>query len=258
MQNGGLITNTRNIPTSISASGIWSLQDQYDAMINSSWPEVESYAKVIGTSAPAHGSTSNGQTPSGWTNVWNGNRDDGNTNIPLGFNWTIASTAHNSVYVGSNNYLTFGIGSNRYNLYSFTQFNSADPAARILMTMTSDNSYQYLSYKQFTGSSGNIEYTRIRFEGNASTSGTVGAGNIVWECTFFNPVYTFNLPQVEFRCGVNGRGTGFTMGIGGNNSTGAYASHASLVNQSVVYTATNISGTAWTHHVGSKVVITAE
>jgi len=258
MQNGGLITNTRNIPARFSASGIWSLQDHYDAQINSSWPLVESYAVVTGTSAPAHGSTSNGTSITGWTDLWTSNKDDGFVNIPLGFNWTIASTAYNSVYVGSNNYLTFGSGSSRYNNYSFTTFNSENPAARILMTMTSDNSYQWVNYKQFTGTSGNVEYTRIRFEGNSSTSGSVGGGNIVWECTFFNPLYTQNLPQVEFRCGSNGRGTSKTMGIGGNNSQGAYTSHASLVNESVVYVATNTSGTAWTHNVGSKVVIPAE
>jgi hypothetical protein len=48
------------------------------------------------------------------------------------------------------------------------------------------------------------------------------------------------------------------MGIGGDNSQGVYTSHASLVNESVVYVATNTSGTAWTHNVGSKVVIPAE
>jgi len=39
MKNSGLITKTINTPTTISASGVWSLQEQYEAETNNTWPK---------------------------------------------------------------------------------------------------------------------------------------------------------------------------------------------------------------------------
>mgnify|MGYP000182632150 CR=1 FL=1 len=39
MKNGGLITKTINTPTTSSASGVWSLQEQYEAETNNAWPK---------------------------------------------------------------------------------------------------------------------------------------------------------------------------------------------------------------------------
>jgi len=39
MKNGGLITKTINTPTTSSASGVWSLQEQYEAETNDTWPK---------------------------------------------------------------------------------------------------------------------------------------------------------------------------------------------------------------------------
>ena len=203
---------------------------------------LEKYPLVSGTGTLFKGSTSTGSASSGWTTLQSSSTDDGNREVPLGFNWTINSTQYSSVYVGSNNYITFGSGQTAYTGYNFGSWN----ISKILYTMASDNSYQYVTYKQFT------DYTRIRFEGNASTSGTVGSGNIVWETTFFNPAAVGNISLVEIRCGSNGRGTQFTMGIAGPSSSTAYASHSSLENQSVVYVG-NVSGTAYTAYVGSYV-----
>jgi hypothetical protein len=41
MKNSGLITKTINTPTTISASGVWSLQEQYEAVTNNVWPEYQ-------------------------------------------------------------------------------------------------------------------------------------------------------------------------------------------------------------------------
>jgi hypothetical protein len=207
-------------------------------------PPPSGYQQASGTGDPVISSTSTGTTPSGWTAVINASRDDGNVNIPFGFNWKINSTNYSSVYVGSNNYMTFGSGQNTYSGYSFSSWS----IPKIILTQTSDNSYQYITYKQFD------DYTRIRFEGNASTSGGVGSGNIVWEATFFPATVTLSgFPMVEIRCGSNGRGTSKTMGIAGPSSSTAYASHNSLVNESVVYVAGNENGTAWTAYTGFSV-----
>ena len=39
MKNSGLITKTINTPTTSSASGVWSLQEQYEAATNNTWPK---------------------------------------------------------------------------------------------------------------------------------------------------------------------------------------------------------------------------
>ena len=39
MKNSGLITKTINTPTTSSASGVWSLQEQYEAETNDAWPK---------------------------------------------------------------------------------------------------------------------------------------------------------------------------------------------------------------------------
>lgn len=39
MKNSGLITKTINTPTTSSASGVWSLQEQYEAETNETWPK---------------------------------------------------------------------------------------------------------------------------------------------------------------------------------------------------------------------------
>ena len=39
MKNGSLITKTINTPTTSSASGVWSLQEQYEAETNNTWPK---------------------------------------------------------------------------------------------------------------------------------------------------------------------------------------------------------------------------
>lgn len=204
-----------------------------------------SYAITSGTGTLFHGASSTGTNPStNWTNLQSSHVDDGYQLVPFGFNWTIESTAYTGVYVGSNAYLTFGSGQTQWGQWNFGSWG----VPKILLNMTSDNSYQWLSYRQFG------DYTRIRFEGNSSTSGTVGTGNIVYEATFFDPSKVSGKNIVEFRCGVNGRGTGYTNGIGPSNSGGnniAYTSHSSLVNDSVVYEG-DVAGTSWTHYVGSK------
>lgn len=202
----------------------------------------EKYKVVSGSGTLFKGASSTGSASSGWTILVSSSADDDNEEVPLGFNWTINSTQYSSVYVGSNNYITFGGGELSFSGYNFSSWGRP----KILYTAVTDNSYQFLTYKQFA------DYTRIRFEGNAGTSGTVGSGNIVWETTFFNPTAVGGISLVEIRCGSNGRGTSRTMGIGGPSSSTAYASHSSLVNQSVVYVG-NVSGTAYTANVGSYV-----
>jgi hypothetical protein len=202
-------------------------------------PEPTGAAIVSGIEAPTYGNTSTGVTQSGWTAVITNTQDDANTLIPLGFNMTIYGATYSGVYVGSNDYVTWGSGQNAYNNYNFTTWG----VPKLLHNMTSDNSWQYLQYKQFTG------YTRIRFEGNASTSGTVGSGNIVWEMTIVSPEFSASgKTLIEVRTGINGRGTARTQGIGNSDGT-VVTSHASQQYDSVVYEAVDASASDWTAYL---------
>lgn len=232
-------TGNNDIAFSIGANAVTSVKGSLGNPAFSTTISYVTLGRTSGTGTLFQGASATGATASGWTNVRNGSADDANVEIPLGFTWTINNTGYTSVFVGSNNYITFGGGHNDYSGYSFSSWSKP----KIIMTQTSDNSYQYVTYKQFSG------YTRIRFEGNASTGGSVGSGNIVWECTFFN-TSLFSNPTVEVRCGSNGRGTSFTMGIGGPSS--AYASHSSLVNNSVVYEG-NSTGTSFTAYTSQYI-----
>ena len=232
-------TGNNDIAFSIGANAVSSVTGSVGNPAFSTTISYVTLGRTSGTGTLFQGASSTGATASGWTNVQNGNVDDGNVEVPLGFTWTINNTGYTSVFVGSNNYITFGSGKNDYDEYNFASWS----IPKILMTQTSDNSYQYVTYKQFGG------YTRIRFEGNASTGGTVGSGNIVWECTFFSSSLISN-QTVEVRCGSNGRGTSFTMGIGGPSS--AYDSHSSLVNDSVVYEG-NSTGTSFTAYTSQYI-----
>ena len=46
MRNGGLITKTINTPIITSASGVWNLQEQYEAETNEAWPKFQSLPEI--------------------------------------------------------------------------------------------------------------------------------------------------------------------------------------------------------------------
>jgi len=46
MRNGGLITKTINTPIITSASGVWNLQEQYEAETNETWPKFQTLPEI--------------------------------------------------------------------------------------------------------------------------------------------------------------------------------------------------------------------
>lgn len=130
----------------------------------------------------------------------NGSVDDGFVTISLGFNIIYDGNTYSTVYVGSNSYITFGAGSSIYAGVSA----SNTPALPTIKLSAADNSYQ----KVTSGSPLGAGTKTIRFEGTASTSGTVGAPNMVWEVTFYQ-----NSSQINITWGTNSRGTGGTGGF---------------------------------------------
>ena len=150
------------------------------------------------------------------------------------------------MYIGSNSYATFGGGSTQYSGLS-----ASSPSFAKIFVGAADNSYQRLYYKQgFV--SGSQNYYRIRFEGNSSTSGTVGTPGIVWEMTFFDSQLFNGNQLVELLVGVHGRaGSGLSF-LAQSNAALATPSIGTAANKSIVYEGDS-TGSSWTAHSGSYV-----
>lgn len=112
------------------------------------------------------------------TTPTSGTANTGYWYLPLPFSITFLSNTYNGVSVGTNSYLLFGGNST-----SGSSVSRSNPAFPKIMIAARDNSAQRLYYGT-EGSAPNRTY-RIRFEGNASTSGTLGSPGMVWETKFY-------------------------------------------------------------------------
>jgi hypothetical protein len=131
-----------------------------------------------------------------------GNSDDGYWTLNLPFNISYLGNSYNTVYVGTNHYLTFTAGSANY-----VSLGPSNPNLPKIMWSCADNSVQRIYYG-VEGTAPNRTY-RVRVEGTASTGGTVGSPNMVNEYVFYEAVPA----QIDLQLGVNARktsGGGFT------------------------------------------------
>jgi len=181
------------------------------------------YVLTVGTKAPIFGTGPGVYPPSGWTGAQNTSFDDAYIGpVPLPFTFYHSGVGYNSVYIGSNSYLTYGAGSNAFNSLS-----SSNPALPKYFLGSADNSYQRVSYI-----ASGTDYFRNRYEGTASTSGTVGNPNIVYEVTHFNPDMTSGNNVIEVLVGKHSR----TIGLFGvANTTTYWTSGTIAANQSYVF-----------------------
>lgn len=140
-----------------------------------------------------------------------GSNDDGFWTIALPWSINFLGTTYSQVFVGTNSYLTFGSGST-----IFSSLSSSNPAVPKIMISSADNSGQRI-YFGTVGTSPNRRYI-IRFEGTASTSGTLGSPNMVVEYQF----YESNINQIDFHIILNSRGAGGFSGIFNSNGSEAY------------------------------------
>lgn len=194
------------------------------------------YTLTLGTKAPTLGAGGATWPPSGWTSIQNASVDDASLSVTLAVTFTINSTNYTTAFVGSNTYLTFGSGSSAYSSLS-----GSNPALNKIHLGAADNSYQRVAHR-----SSGTDYTRIRYEGNGSTSGTLGSPGIVYEATFFNQSKTGNVPVVEVLFGNHNRTAG-QAGIA--STTTYYATYTQSANQSYVFVG-NATGTSWTIYTG--------
>ena len=128
--------------------------------------------------------------------------DDAFWTLNLPFSIEYLGNSYSTIYVSTNHYLTFGGGS-----FNYTGLGPANPNLPKIMWSCADNSIQRIYYGT-EGSAPNRTY-RVRTEGNASTSGTLGSPGMVCEWVF----YENNPTQIDLQLGVNNRkttGSGFT------------------------------------------------
>jgi|GEM_PF-3863042 len=128
---------------------------------------------------------------SGWTTHINASVDDSFVQIPLGFNTSFNGSTYSSAFISSNTYITFGSGSGNYSGLS-----ASNPAIPGVHMCAADNSYQKVFSK--LDSSG---VYRVRYEGNAGTSGTVGFPGIIYEAVFYQNQSYFDVHiGIQNRC----------------------------------------------------------
>ena len=128
------------------------------------------------------------------TAVQFGNADDGYWLLTLPFAVSFLGNSYNTIGIGTNTYITFGAGSTEW-----AQLGAANPPIPKIMVSCADNSAQRIYYGT-EGVAPNRTY-RVRWEGTASTSGTLGSPNMVYEAVF----YENSASQIDIHVGANAR-----------------------------------------------------
>lgn len=142
--------------------------------------------------------------------ILNTSYDDHTVAVSLPFTVNFLGQTYNSVHIGSNSYATFGGGSTAYSGIS-----ASNPPFRGIHISSADNSFQRLY--TISESSPMGPSFRVRFEGSASPSGTIGAPTMVWELIFYQ-----NSPGVvDVVMGSDARAPGGVRGVT-NGSTYLY------------------------------------
>lgn len=213
-----------------------------NSFMTAALPGSASYAITSGTRAPVYGAgAASPNPPTGYTARVSSSQDDSFFLFNLGFTFYMAGTGYTGCYPGSNMYVTFGAGSTQYSGLSATS-----PALPKFFFMAADNSWQRVSTIV------DSTYARVRCEGRASTSGTPGVPNIVYEATFFNPSSFGGNNVVELLIGTNSRSSGL---LSAASAISYYATGTPTANQSFVFFGDS-AGTSWSLYTGYHVANT--
>lgn len=153
--------------------------------------EVEvTFDLVAGDAVPVAGSGLVGSTPSGWTQIYDGQVDDTPLEVTgMPFTFTFNGVGYTSFWLSPNGYITFGAGSSEY-----TGLGNTNPALPKIFLNAMDDSMQ----KVFVRSTANTY--RVRVEGNTNAAGT--GSPRVHEIAFFNPSQFGNYSVIEVRMGL--------------------------------------------------------
>ncbi len=177
------ITDTQYIKTSTSIDGICNATAQLTG--TTSFLPIPSSGTRITTSSGDTGTvTSITNSLLGISSLTesltptSGSNDDGYWTVTLPFDISYNGTSYNTIYVGTNSYVTFNAG---YNVYSSLSF--SNPNDQKIMISSRDNSCQRFCFGT-EGTAPNRTY-RLRWEGNNSSNGTLNSPTIVWEMVFY-------------------------------------------------------------------------
>ena len=233
-----LLTLTSGVPMRMGNDNSCTVYDYVDEFTFS-----PTYDIVSGTKLPIYGTGGGTYPPTGsWAGLQNLTSDDAFLTINLPFTFNIAGTGYTTTYMGSNTYLTFSAGSSEYG--NAGALGATRPPYPKFHFGSSDNSYQRVSRYAL-----GTDYQRIRYEGTAATSGTVGSPNIVLEITLFNPNIMGGNNVLELLIGNHSRLTGVAMVA---SSTTSYGTYILSQNQSYVFVG-NSDGTSWTIYTGYNI-----
>ncbi|MEK7546453.1 MAG: Ig-like domain-containing protein [Patescibacteria group bacterium] len=148
----------------------------------------------------------------GWSQIQNASVDDAFKTVAMGFSTSFNGTSYSTVYIGSNTYITFSAGSSVYS--SLSASNPNKPGVHLA---AADNSYQRVYTR--TDSPGVF---RVRYEGNNSTSGTVGSPTIVYEAVFYTGASYFDVHMgANSRAGGDATAPTITS-VSSNKTNGTY------------------------------------
>ena len=156
-------------------------------------------------------------TTTGWTQIVSNSYDDEFQFLSLGasFNVGFEGASYNCVEIHSNTYLAFQTScttdpaNQQLNYSDYNGLTPAVPAKKAIHMCSTDNSYQKVFYK-YENSNTQI---RIRYEGNNSTSGTIGTPTIVYEALFTQNSGVIDIGiGIHSRCDQNAGILGVTVG----------------------------------------------
>ena len=133
------------------------------------------------------------------TTVSSGGNDDGFFEVDIPFNINYHGQTYTKVYVGTNNYLTFGSGST-----SLNNFSKTSPTLHKIMMQAGDNSVQRI-FHGAVGTAPNRTFI-VRSEGTNNTGGILGSPNMVYEATFYEAIPG----QIDIQIGTMARTDGFS------------------------------------------------
>lgn len=196
--------------------------------------EVEvTFDLLEGDAVPVAGSGLVASTPSGWTQIYDGQVDDTPLEITgMPFTFTFNGVGYTSFWLSPNGYITFGSGSSQY-----TGLGNTNPALPKIFLNAMDDSMQ----KVFVRSTANT--FRVRVEGNTNPAGTGSAR--VHEIAFFNPSQFDGFLVFEVRMGLMPETTGLFNVYSASALLSTDTPPTPAADKSWLFVGADLAGTDW-------------
>ncbi|HEY9764636.1 MAG TPA: hypothetical protein V6D07_19065 [Trichocoleus sp.] len=177
--------------------------------------------------------------------IFSGGMDDGSNQVNIPFPFYINGNGHTAWHPGSNSYLLTG-SSSFYNSLSLGP--NPHPPLSGFHFGAADNSIQRLCIQDVPSKG----LFRIRYEGTASSGGSLNNPNIIWVATLFDKGGD-NKQYLEVAFGIHNRTLG-TFGVTHGYSGGPFVNGGTITANSSYVFESDASGNNWIIHPGKKVI----